>query len=125
VPVRETAAQALGAALQPTSLLTLRRVLELLASMHKHHEWSVRHGAFTGEVLWRERCSYVCTGQQLPRALQPQGSSAVQPSGCSGRDSCMAAEQQQCPCMAVVLPLQQRALATAVELYLTQRQTDA
>ncbi|KAF6253887.1 SNF2 family N-terminal domain-containing protein [Scenedesmus sp. NREL 46B-D3] len=48
VPVRETAAQALGAALQPTSLLTLQRVLELLSSMHKHHEWSVRHGAFTG-----------------------------------------------------------------------------
>jgi hypothetical protein len=46
--VRETAAQALGAALQPTSLLTLQRVLELLSSMHRHHEWSVRHGAFTG-----------------------------------------------------------------------------
>lgn len=48
VPVRETAAQALGAALQPTSLSTLQRVLQLLSSMHNHHEWSVRHGAFTG-----------------------------------------------------------------------------
>lgn len=46
--MRETAAQALGATLQLTSLPTLQRVLQLLASMHQHHEWSVRHGAFTG-----------------------------------------------------------------------------
>lgn len=48
VPVRETAAQALAAALQATSLLSLQRVMELLASMYNHSEWHVRHGAYTG-----------------------------------------------------------------------------
>lgn len=48
VPVRETAAQALAAALQATSLFSLQRVLELLAFMYNHHEWHVRHGAYTG-----------------------------------------------------------------------------
>ncbi|WIA33345.1 hypothetical protein OEZ86_006482 [Tetradesmus obliquus] len=68
VPVRETAAQALGAALQPTSLLTLQRVLELLSSMHKHHEWSVRHGAFTGiKYLLASRPE--AAEQLLPAAL--------------------------------------------------------
>jgi len=48
VPVRETAAQALGAALQPADVPSLQRVMQLLTSMHQHHEWSVRHGAYTG-----------------------------------------------------------------------------
>lgn len=48
VPVRETAAQALAAALQATSLYSLQRVLGLLACMYNHHEWHVRHGAYTG-----------------------------------------------------------------------------
>lgn len=48
VPVRETAAQALAAALQATSLYSLQRVLELLSCMYNHHEWHVRHGAYTG-----------------------------------------------------------------------------
>jgi hypothetical protein len=48
VPVRETAAQALAAALQATSLYSLQRVLELLTSMYNHSEWHVRHGAYTG-----------------------------------------------------------------------------
>lgn len=48
VPVRETAAQALAAALHSTSLFSLQRVLELLACMHNHSEWHVRHGAYTG-----------------------------------------------------------------------------
>eukprot|EP00878_Enallax_costatus_P014774 GHUV01015460.1.p1 GENE.GHUV01015460.1~~GHUV01015460.1.p1 ORF type:complete len:871 (+),score=335.55 GHUV01015460.1:1027-3639(+) len=68
VPVRETAAQALGAALQPTSLSTLQRVLELLSSMHKHQEWSVRHGAFTGiKYLLASRPEV--SGVLLPAAL--------------------------------------------------------
>lgn len=68
VPVRETAAQALGAALQPTSLPTLQRVLELLSSMHRHHEWSVRHGAFTGiKYLLASRPE--ASGVLLPAAL--------------------------------------------------------
>jgi acetylglutamate kinase len=46
--VRETAAQALAAALQATSLYSLQRVLGLLACMYNHHEWHVRHGAYTG-----------------------------------------------------------------------------
>jgi HEAT-like repeat len=48
VPVRETAAQALAAALTPVSIPTLTRVMALLAGMHTHSEWSVRHGAMTG-----------------------------------------------------------------------------
>jgi hypothetical protein len=48
VPVRETAAQALAAVLQGASLCSLQRVLQLLACMYTHHEWHVRHGAYTG-----------------------------------------------------------------------------
>jgi hypothetical protein len=57
VPVRETAAQALAAALHATSLCSVQRVLELLASMYAHHEWHVRHGAYTGiKYLLASRC---------------------------------------------------------------------
>lgn len=56
--MRETAAQALAAALQATSLYSLQRVLELLACMYNHREWHVRHGAYTGiKYLLASRCA--------------------------------------------------------------------
>jgi hypothetical protein len=61
VPVRETAAQALAAALQATSLYSLQRVLELLTSMYNHSEWHVRHGAYTGiKYLLASRWVLLC-----------------------------------------------------------------
>lgn len=66
--MRETAAQALGAALQPASAHSLQVVLALLASMHKDAEWSVRHGAFTGiKYLLASRPEVA--GELLPSAL--------------------------------------------------------
>jgi HEAT repeat protein len=52
VPVRETCAQALGAALQPLDIPSLRKVLQLLSSCYQwgatQRQWHVRHGGFTG-----------------------------------------------------------------------------
>jgi hypothetical protein len=90
--VRETAAQALGAALQPTSLLTLQRVLELLSSMHKHHEWSVRHGAFTGDGAYSCAC-----GRAIVTPTRWHASFCVL-SSCWLLPCCMPANAQQWQC---------------------------
>lgn len=52
MPVRETCAQALGAALQPLDVPSLQKVLQLLSSGYRwgasQRQWHVRHGSFTG-----------------------------------------------------------------------------
>ena len=52
MPVRETSAQALGSALQPLDIPSLKKVLQLLLDMYQWgvttRQWHVRHGGFTG-----------------------------------------------------------------------------
>lgn len=47
-PVRETAAQALGAATRPLPLDTLRAMLASLRQLSECSEWEVRHGGLLG-----------------------------------------------------------------------------
>lgn len=48
VPVRETAAQALAAVIQPVDVNSLKCILNILQALKRHDNWHVRHGAFTG-----------------------------------------------------------------------------
>lgn len=47
-PVRETAAQALGAAVQALPVPAAKIVLQLLQDMIQHSSWEVRHGGLLG-----------------------------------------------------------------------------
>lgn len=47
-PVRETAAQALAAALQPLATEQLASVITILHRLIQHGQWDVQHGGFLG-----------------------------------------------------------------------------
>lgn len=47
-PVRETAAQALGAAVQPLPVAHAQAMLSLLHQLIKQKQWEVRHGGLLG-----------------------------------------------------------------------------
>lgn len=47
-PVRETAAQALGAAVQPLPLAHAQALLSLLHQLVQQQQWDVRHGGLLG-----------------------------------------------------------------------------
>lgn len=69
--VRETAAQALGMAVQPLDGPSLERLLGLLLSLRHHRNWHVRHGAMVRARMACSSCvaAFVCNHRLAAVAL--------------------------------------------------------
>ena len=71
-PVRETAGQALGAAMQPLPVSTAQAVLALLHQLIEQQQWDVRHGGLLGLKYLLAACphdSQALMPQALPAAV--------------------------------------------------------
>ncbi|DBA67496.1 TPA: hypothetical protein ACH3X2_001776 [Trebouxia sp. C0005] len=71
-PVRETAAQALGAAVQPLPLSQAQALLSLLHQLIQQQQWDVRHGGLLGLkylLAARKDASQELMSQALPAAI--------------------------------------------------------
>lgn len=71
-PVRETAAQAVGAAMQPLSACSAQALLGLLHQLIKQQQWDVRHGGLLGLkylLAARPQDSQALMPQALPAAV--------------------------------------------------------
>lgn len=71
-PVRETAAQALGANMQPLPVSSTQAVLALLYQLIEQQQWDVRHGGLLGLKYLLAACphdSQALMAQALPAAL--------------------------------------------------------
>ncbi len=71
-PVRETAAQALGAAVQPLPVSQAHALLSLLHQLIQQQQWDVRHGGLLGLkylLAARTDASQELMSQALPAAI--------------------------------------------------------
>lgn len=71
-PVRETAAQAVGAAMQPLPACSAQALLALLHQLIKQQQWDVRHGGLLGLkylLAARPHDSQALMPQALPAAV--------------------------------------------------------
>ena len=71
-PVRETAAQAVGAAMQPLPVGSAQALLALLHQLIKQQQWDVRHGGLLGLkylLAARPHDSQALMPQALPAAV--------------------------------------------------------
>lgn len=71
-PVRETAAQAVGAAIQPLPVACAQALLALLHQLIKQQQWDVRHGGLLGLkylLAARPNDSPTLKAEALPAAI--------------------------------------------------------
>lgn len=71
-PVRETAAQAVGAAMQPLPVAWAQALLALLHQLIKQQQWDVRHGGLLGLkylLAARPPDSHTLMADALPAAI--------------------------------------------------------
>ena len=71
-PVRETAAQAVGAAVQPLPVAKAQALLTLLHQLVQQQQWDVRHGGLLGLkylLAARTDASHHLMPQALPAAM--------------------------------------------------------
>ena len=71
-PVRETAAQAVGAAVQPLPISHAQTLLTLLQQLIEQQQWDVRHGGLLGLKYLLAACtgnSTTLMPQALPAAI--------------------------------------------------------